>query len=96
MWKGFQEIGGVHHNFVIQRFHFKVGESIKGSGKDEKGKYEVKGKIDHDYTLHFKIDYKKKHSVSYMGRLNQHGDKIVGTFEDFGQTGNFEILVFII
>jgi hypothetical protein len=28
-----------------------------------------------------------------MGRLDTNGDKIVGTFEDFGQHGNFEISV---
>ncbi len=93
MWKGFSEMSGRHYPFVIQKLTVKIGENIKGSGKNENGKYDVKGKVDHDYTLYFKLEYKKKHSVSYMGRLDQRGDKIVGTFEDFGQEGNFEISV---
>jgi len=51
MWKGFQEMSGVHHPFVIKKLTVKVGESIKGSGKDDKGKYEIKGKVQHDHTL---------------------------------------------
>ena len=71
----------------------KASGTIKGKGSDEKGKYTIKGKVDEHGSLHFKKEYKKNHVVTYMGQLDSHTEKIVGTLEDFGQHGSFEISV---
>jgi len=93
IWKGFYELQGVFHPLVIKNFRVKVGDSIKGKGRDDKGKYEIKGKAGHDHSVTFKMVYNKSHTISFMGNMDPHGDKIEGSMEDFGQQGSFQISV---
>lgn len=89
IWKGHFELQGIFYPLVIKNFRVKVGDSIKGKGRDDKGKYEIKGKVGHDHSLTFKMVYNKSHAIQFMGTLDPHGDKINGTLEDFGQQGSF-------
>ncbi len=61
IWKGHYEMRGTFYPFLIKKLRVKAGESIKGKGRDEKGKYEIKGKVGHDYSLSFKMEYSKNH-----------------------------------
>ena len=61
---------------VIKKLKVKVGESIKGKGRNENGKYEIKGKINHDRSLTFKMEYNKSHKIAFIGTLDAEGDLI--------------------
>jgi hypothetical protein len=74
---------------VIKNFRVKSGDSIKGKGRDDKGKYEIKGKAGHDHSVTFKMVYNKTYKISFIGKIDPDGDKISGLIEDFGQNGNF-------
>ena len=52
----------------------KIKENlIDGKGKDDIGKFKVHGMVEHNGTIKFKKEYKKKHTVEYVGRYNPAG-----------------------
>jgi len=66
------------------------GDKIKGKGKDEVGKFKIKGHFNaHTGEVRFEKKYKGKHSVDYKGHFR--GSDVVGQWSVSGVTGNFHL-----
>jgi hypothetical protein len=63
---------------------------IEGKGKDDIGRFEVHGMIEHNGTVKFKKEYKKKHTVEYVAHYNPAG-QMAGQWHLSGQSGTFYI-----
>ncbi len=92
IWKGYYEQHGVTHEMVFKRFKAKQGDKVKGKGRDEIGVFSIRGKVGEDGAVDFKKEYKGRHTVAYMGRM-QGKDIIEGEWEVSGATGSFKIEV---
>ena len=78
IWRGVYEQYGIQHPMVFKNFKAKKGEKIKGKGRDEIGKFSLKGKVHSDGGIDFEKNYKGRHSVEYIGRLSDDGISIFG------------------
>ena len=92
IWKGYYEQFGQQQEMTFKSFKAKVGDKLKGKGKDEIGEFTLKGKVHSDGAVDFKKEYKGRHTVNYMGRMN--GKNVIeGEWEVSGASGNFKIEV---
>lgn len=94
IWKGWYEQFGTQHPMVLKNFKAKIGDKVKGKGRDEVGEFTIKGKVHSDGGVDFKKEYKGRHTVEYMGRMN--GKQISGDWSVNGASGTFNISVRIL
>jgi hypothetical protein len=76
---------------VLKRFKAKLGDKIKGKGRDNVGDFKIKGKVHSDGGADFKKEYKGRHTVEYHGRLDASGTELKGEWNVSGSTGTFLI-----
>lgn len=90
-WTGFYELHGSHFNMQIKKLKFSDHGSnkIRGKGKDDDGKFKIRGEFDSSNgNVYFLKEYKKKkkkHGMEFFGQWNN--CNIVGTCKLPGTSG---------